>query len=239
MTHQFEYINNSSILVIDDEPKLRKLLSLSLQNYGANVISANNAKEGIEFSKTHRPDLIILDLNLGDAHGLEVLENIRSWCDKPIIILSVENENDLIVQALNLGADDYLTKPFDVNILLARIQTCLRRIRKHESTQNIFEIKELKVDFDKRIVTFQEKEIKLTKTEYDLLKLFIINAGKVLTYRYILKEIWGPTHIEHNQYPRVYVRHLRSKIEQDPDNPRFILTEAGVGYRFVDKNSII
>jgi two-component system KDP operon response regulator KdpE len=230
MTHQFNYIQNSTILVIDDEPKLRKLLTLTLQNYNANVITANNAKEGIEFSKSHRADLILLDLNLGDDHGLNVLTD-----NKPIIILSVENDADLIVQALNLGADDYLTKPFDVNILLARIHTAIRRVRKTETPQNIYEHNELKIDFDKRIVTLSDKEIKLTKTEYDLLKLFIINAGKVLTYRFILKEIWGPSHVEHNQYPRVYVRHLRSKIEQDPENPKFILTDPGVGYRFIEK----
>jgi len=236
MTHQFDFIRNSNILVIDDEPQLRKLLTLSLSNYGANVITANNAKEGIEFSKSHRPDMIILDLNLGDDHGLNVLTNIREWSQKPILILSVENEADLIIQALNLGADDYLTKPFDVNILLARIQTAIRRIRKIETPQNIYEHHDLKVDFDKRLVTILNKEVKLTKTEYDLLKLFIVNAGKVLTYRFILKEIWGPSHVEHNQYPRVYVRHLRSKIEQDPENPKFILTEAGVGYRFIEKS---
>ncbi len=235
MTHQFNFIQNSTILVIDDEPKLRKLLTLTLQNYNANVITANTAKEGIEFSKTHRADLILLDLNLGDDHGLNVLTDIRQWNNKPIIILSVENDAEIIVQALNLGADDYLTKPFDVNILLARIHTAIRRIRKIETPQNIYEHNELKVDFDKRIVTLLDKEVKLTKTEYDLLKLFIINAGKVLTYRFILKEIWGPSHIEHNQYPRVYVRHLRSKIEIDPENPKFILTDAGVGYRFIEK----
>ncbi len=236
MNHQFEYLANSKILIVDDEPQLRKLLKMTLENYNVKIIEAINGKEGMEYSKTHRPDLVILDLNLGDINGSQVLEDLRNWSDKPVIILSVENQSDEIVRLINLGADDFLTKPFAVEELLARTQACLRRTKKIDKPKSIFKSKYLMVDFDLRIVKVNDEEVKLTTTEFDLLKLFINNAGKVLTHRQILKEIWGPTHIEHLQYPRVYVRYLRSKIELNPDLPQFITTESGVGYRFIAKN---
>lgn len=236
MNHPFEYLAHSKILIVDDEPQLRKLLRMTLENYNVKIIEAVTAREGMEFSKTHRPDLVILDLNLGDLHGSQVLHDLRSWSNKPVIILSVENQSDEIVRLINLGADDFLTKPFSIDELLARTQACLRRTKKIDRPKSVFKSKYLNVDFDSRIVKVNDTEVKLTSTEFDLLKLFINNAGKVLTHRYILKEIWGPTHIEHLQYPRVYVRYLRAKIELNPDLPQFITTESGVGYRFIAKN---
>lgn len=233
MSNLYEHINNSKILIIDDEPQIRKLLKLSLSSSSAKIIEAVNGREGIEFSKNYLPDLILLDMNLGDMSGIEVLKETRAWYELPILILSVENNSDLIVKALNLGADDYLTKPFDVNELMARINVCLRRSKKKEIENPIFKFQKLEVDFSKRLVTLAGAEVKLTSIEYDLLKLFIQNQGKVLTHRQILKDIWGPSSIEHSQYPRVYVRHLRKKIEEDPNYPKLILTEPGVGYRFL------
>lgn len=227
------YILEANVLIIDDEPKLRKLLQIGFENYGAKVTMAHNGKEGIEFAYTHRPNLIVLDLNLGDMHGQDVLLEIRKNIKCPLIILTVENATETIIKLLGLGADDYLTKPFDINLLLARAQATLRRSLKEELPSITYQKNGLMVNFEKRTIELNEIEIKLTKTEFDLLKLFIKNAGKVLTYREILKEIWGPSMIEHHQYPRVYVRHLRSKIEIDPDNPKFILTEPGLGYRFL------
>lgn len=192
------YILEANVLIIDDEPKLRKLLQIGFENYGAKVTMAHNGKEGIEFAYTHRPNLIVLDLNLGDMHGQDVLLEIRKNIKCPLIILTVENATETIIKLLGLGADDYLTKPFDINLLLARAQATLRRSLKEELPSITYQKNGLMVNFEKRTIELNEIEIKLTKTEFDLLKLFIKNAGKVLTYREILKEIWGPSMIEHN-----------------------------------------
>jgi len=226
---------DQKVLVIDDESQMRKLLKLTLENSGFKIITANNGSEGISFFSTNKPDLVILDLGLPDMRGQEVLEKIRGWSDIPIIVLSVFNESEVIVEALNLGADDYMTKPFDANELLARVRACLRRSLKKDFESNIFKYKHLTVDFTARLVYKREEEVKLTSTEYDLLKLFIKNANRVLTNRQILKDIWGPN-VNNGQYPRVYVRYLRQKIELDPNNPEIIITEAGVGYRMKVKH---
>ncbi len=233
MSHSYDYIQGSKILVIDDEPQMRKLLQMSLSSLNLKIIEAQNGREGLEFSKTYLPDLIILDMNLGDMAGHAVLKSLRETFDRPVIILSVEGHSDFIVKALHLGADDYITKPFDVNELIARIHVCLRRTRKKEIDNPLFKFQNLEIDFIKRIILVNDQEVKLTTIEYDLLKLFVQNQGKVLTHRHILKEVWGPSNIEHHQYPRVYVRHLRKKIEEDPNFPKLILTEPGIGYRFL------
>lgn len=226
---------DQKILVIDDEPQMRKLLKLTLETAGFKTISANSGNEGISFCITHKPELIILDLGLPDMKGQEVLENIRSWSDVPVIVLSVFNESEIIVDALNLGADDYMTKPFDANELLARVRVCLRRAIKKDFESSLFTYKHITVDLSARLVYKDGEEVKLTSTEYDMLKLFIKNPNRVLTNRQILKDIWGPN-VSNSQYPRVYVRYLRQKIEKDPNNPEIIITEAGVGYRMKIKN---
>lgn len=219
------------ILIVDDEAQLRKLLTLTLEASGYKVVEARNGQEAVSFAATHRPELIILDLGLPDIKGQEALRLIREWSEIPVIILSVQDDSETIVEALTAGADDYMTKPFDANELMARVKVCLRRSLKKDHEQTVFEIKHLKVDLASRLVFKNNEEIKLTSTEYDLLKYFIKNTNKVLTNRQILKEVWGPGSVEQAQYPRVYVRYLRAKIENDPNRPELILTEPGVGYR--------
>lgn len=225
----------TKVLIVDDEAQIRKLLNLTLESKGFKVFQAVNGREGVTFAATMRPDLILLDLGLPDLKGQEVLKQIREWSELPVIILSVQDDSETIVDALNLGADDYITKPFEASELLARVNVCLRRALKRDTEQTVYEIKHLKIDLAARLVYKDGQEVKLTSTEYDLLKFFIKNANKVLTTRQILKEVWGPGSLEQAQYPRVYVRHLRQKLEEDPDKPLLIQTEPGVGYRFKTK----
>lgn len=224
--------NKYHILIIDDEPQIRKILRITLESNSFKVTEAENGNDGIVLAASHKPHLIILDLGLPDQDGTSVLKNIREWSSTPIIILSVRNSEEDIVTCLDFGADDYLTKPFNTLELLARIRASLRRVT-HINEDNIFSDESLFIDLVSRVVKKDNEEIKLTATEYDLLVLFVKNAGKVLTHRYILKEIWGPAYIEQSQYPRVFVGSLRKKIEDDPSKPKMILTESGVGYRFV------
>lgn len=224
--------HQTKVLIVDDEVQIRKLLHLTLESKNYKVFEAINGREAVTFTATMRPDLVILDLGLPDMKGQEALKQIREWSEIPIIILSVQDDSETIVDALNIGADDYMTKPFETGELLARINVCLRRAIKRDHEKVVFEAKHLKVDFASRLVYKNGVEVKLTSTEYDLLKFFIKNANKVLTTRQILKEVWGPGSVEQAQYPRVYVRHLRQKLEEDPDRPQLFQTEAGVGYRF-------
>ena len=220
-----------SIIVIDDEPQIRKILRITLESNDYRVIESDNAKNGLVQAATAHANLILLDLGLPDMDGLDVLKEVRSFSDVPVIILSVRNSEEDIVAALDLGADDYLTKPFNTSELLARIRASLRRTQQPQ--ESIFKNGSLSIDFASHIVTKDSEELKLTNTEYELLLLFIKNIGKVLTHRFILKEIWGPSYIEHSQYLRVFIGQLRKKIESDPSEPNMILTESGVGYRMV------
>lgn len=226
----------AKILIIDDEAKIRKLLDHTFTSKGFKVFEAVNGREGISFASKTRPDLIILDLGLPDMRGLEVLKEIRGWSETPIIILSVQSDSETIIEALNFGADDYMTKPFEPGELFARVNVCMRRSLKRDFEQVIFEARNIRVDLSSRLVYKNDVEVKLTSTEYDLLKCFIKNANKILTTRQILKEVWGPGSLEQIQYPRVYVRHLRLKLEDDPDDPQLIQTEAGIGYRLKTKD---
>jgi two-component system KDP operon response regulator KdpE len=219
------------VVIIDDEPQIRKILRITLEASGYKVVDAENAKEGIVCAGTAHPNLIILDLGLPDQDGLEVLKEIRSWNSTPIIILSVRNSEEDIVAALDSGANDYLTKPFNTAELLARIRASLRWMQ--SSDESAFVNGPLTVNFVARVVKKNNEEIKLTNTEYSLLLLFIKNIGKVLTHRYILKEIWGPSYFEQTQYLRVFIAQLRRKIEDDASEPKMILTDSGVGYRMV------
>jgi two-component system KDP operon response regulator KdpE len=228
--------NQTRILVVDDESQIRKLLNISLTGEGFKIFEAVNGREGATFTATNRPDLVILDLGLPDMSGLEVLKQVREWSEVPVIILSVQDDSETIVEALNIGADDYMTKPFEARELIARVRVCLRRVLKKDYDQQVFEARNIKVDLAGRIVTKDGAEVKLTSTEYDLLKYLIKNANKVLTNRQILKEVWGPSSVENAQYPRVYVRHLRQKLEDNPDSPKLIVTESGVGYRLKTKD---
>jgi len=217
------------VVIIDDEPQIRKILRITLEASGYKVVEAENANEGIVCAGTAHPNLIILDLGLPDQDGLEVLKEIRSWNSTPIIILSVRNSEEDIVTALDSGANDYLTKPFNTAELLARMRASLRWMQ--SSDEITFVNGQLTVNFVARVVKKNNEEIKLTNTEYSLLLLFIKNIGKVLTHRYILKEIWGPSYFEQTQYLRVFINQLRKKIEDDASEPKMILTDSGVGYR--------
>ncbi|MGH2665420.1 response regulator [Flavobacterium sp.] len=224
-------MNNATILVIDDESQIRKLLEITLESNGYKTAFASNAKEGLLFAANHPPDLILLDLGLPDDDGQNVLLHLREWYLNPIIIVSVKSAENEIVKALDNGANDYLTKPFRTQELLARIRTALRNLN-GTSSEPIVIFDAITVDFSARIVKVNDEVLKLTVTEYSLLSLLIKNEGRVLTHQYILKEVWGPGYLDQTQYLRVFIAQLRKKIENDPNHPRYILTESGVGYRF-------
>ncbi len=222
----------NTIVIIDDEVQIRKILSIALESAGYKVIDAENAKDGIVQIATNHPQLVILDLGLPDRDGLSVLKELRTWSKIPVIILSVKNSEEDIVQALDLGADDYLTKPFNTSELMARIRANIRRNVQIDAS-TVFTNGNLTIDLASRIVKKENEELKLTNTEYLLLVLLSSNIDKVLTHRFILKEIWGPSAVENSQYLRVFIGQLRKKIEDDFSNPKYIITESGVGYRFV------
>jgi two-component system KDP operon response regulator KdpE len=224
--------NAVPVLVIDDEIQIRRLLQLTLESAGFEVHLSPSAGEGLRQAAMSRPELIILDLGLPDADGTEVLRKLREWSAIPVIVLSVRASEQDIIGALDAGADDYLTKPFRSGELLARVRAALRR-RQPADDGTPFRSGSLYVDLANRIVKNGEATVKLTPTEYSLLALFVRHAGKVLTHGYILKEIWGPTFEEETQYTRIYVAQLRKKLEEDPNNPRILLTESGIGYRLV------
>jgi two-component system, OmpR family, KDP operon response regulator KdpE len=228
-------MNSAEILVIDDEVQIRKLLEITLQSNDFVVKEAATAKEGLIAAAGHPPDLIILDIGLPDENGHSVLKKLRQWYSKSIIILSVQNSEEDIVKALDNGANDYLTKPFRTGELLARVRSSLRQNIKDESNSMI-DCGDLQVDLNARIVKKNNDLVRLTATEYTLLALFARNEGKVLTHQYLLKQVWGPGHINESQYLRVYIAQLRKKIENDPNRPIHLITESGVGYRFVGKS---
>lgn len=219
------------ILIIDDEVQIRKFLRISFESQNYFVEEVSSGGDGLKLIKTVKPDLMILDLGLPDMDGIEVLKNIRRWSTIPIIILSVRNDETSIITALDNGADDYLTKPFSVGELFARIRAVLRK-KSEDNTGPVFESGLLKVDPTSRVTTVKGKEVKLTGTEYHLLCTFIKYAGRILTHSQLLKEVWGNESTENSHYLRIYVGHLRQKIEADPGNPKFIVTEPGIGYRF-------
>lgn len=225
-------MNNTNILVIDDEVQIRKLLQITLESNEYKVLQASTAKEGMITAANHPPGLILLDIGLPDESGHEVLRQLREWYTKPIIILSVQSDEEDIVKALDNGANDYLVKPFRTGELLARIRSALRRAAE-ETGEPVFHTGALEVDMAARAVKKNKEPVKLTATEYNLLALFVRNEGKVLTHQYLLKEVWGPGYISQSQYLRVFIAQLRKKIENDPNHPEYIITESGIGYRFV------
>ena len=224
-------MNSATILVIDDESQIRKLLEITLDSNGYKTIFATTAKEGIAMAANHPPDLILLDLGLPDDDGQNVLKQLREWFQNPIIILSVKSAEEEIVKALDNGANDYLTKPFRTQELLARIRTALRNLNSQQ-IEPIISFDAVSIDLTSRLVKLNDEVVKLTATEYSLLILLVKNEGRVLTHQYILKEVWGPSYADQTQYLRVFIAQLRKKLEQDPNRPKHILTESGIGYRF-------
>ena len=222
------------ILVVDDEPQIRKFLRISLGAHGFDVIEAANATEGLARCARESPDLVVLDLGLPDYDGLKLVAEIRQVSEAPIVVLSVRaNERDK-VQALDAGANDYVTKPFGINELVARIRAALR-VKPTSTAHSVYTQGALTLDIARRKVTLGDQAIALSKREFELLALLVRHAGMVLTHRQLLREIWGPEHESDVQYLRVYVGQLRQKLGDDPSAPRFIANEQGVGYRFIDE----
>lgn len=225
--------HEATLLVIEDEPEIRRFLRASLPAHGYRLFEATTGRDGLAEAKARNPDLILLDLGLPDMDGAEVIRQVREWTATPIIVLSARDQERVKVAALDLGADDYVTKPFGLNELLARLRTALRHARRPDdgSTAALFTAGDVTVDLERRLVRRKDQAIRLTATEYKLLATLIKHAGKVLTHRQLLKEVWGPLHVEEAHYLRVYMRQLRNKLEANPAHPRHLVTEVGVGYR--------
>lgn len=219
------------ILIVDDEPAIRRFLQTALMDGEFALFLADNGHAALSAAVTAKPDVILLDLGLPDMDGVEVIKRIRQWSQVPIIVLSVRDREADKVKALDSGADDYLTKPFGVGELLARIRVMLRRSL-HQTPEPVISIGELEVDLARRLVLLRGDAVALTPTEYELLRLLVTNAGKVLTHRQILKQIWGAAYLEQPHVLRVNISNLRHKLENNASRPRYILTESGVGYRF-------
>ena len=222
-----------AILVIEDEAAIRHFLRTTLSTQGFRVFEASTGQDGLAQAAARTPDLIVLDIGLPDMNGLEVTRKLREWTAIPIIVLSARNQEQDKVAALDLGADDYVTKPFGVGELLARMRVALRHAARtdEEAGEPVFTCGELRVDLVRRSVSVGQREVPLTPIEYKLLTVLVRHAGKVLTHRQLLQEVWGPHHTHDSHYVRIYVRHLRNKLEANPAHPRFLLTELGVGYR--------
>jgi two-component system KDP operon response regulator KdpE len=220
-------------LLVEDEPQIRRFVRTSLEAEGWVVHETATMRQGLIDAGTRKPDLVVLDLGLPDGNGVDFIRDLRTWSDKPVIVLSARaNEHDKI-EALDAGADDYLTKPFGVGELLARVRATLRRKHHPPGASAIFRFGDVEVDTEARVVRRAGATIHLTPVEYRLLSLLIINAGKVVTHRHILREVWGPSGVEHHHYVRVYMGHLRQKLEADPAQPRHLITDTAVGYRLV------
>jgi two-component system KDP operon response regulator KdpE len=224
------------VLIVDDEPQIRRFLRAALNANGYDTIEASSGADALLRAAADHPDVVILDLGLPDLDGTEVISRIREWSNIPIIVLSVRGRESDKIGALDRGADDYLTKPFSTGELMARMRAAMRRQLQAEVEQPVYHCDGLIIDLARRLVTVDGKEIKLTPKEYDILRTLAIHAGRVLTHQYLLREVWGPTFTGETHYLRVYVGTLRQKIEADPARPRYILTEAGVGYRLRDQD---
>jgi two-component system, OmpR family, KDP operon response regulator KdpE len=224
-------VTGARVLVVDDEPQILRALQLKLRTAGYAVDTATTAAEALMKAAMRPPEAIILDLLLPDGSGTEVCRELRTWSTVPIVVLSAVGEEGEKIAALDAGADDYVTKPFSGDELLARVRAQLRRGA--PASRPVIEVGDLRVDLEKRLVTMADEPVSLTPIEYDLLRLFAANEGKLLTHPAILRAIWGPAYGEESNYLHVYVSHLRRKIEPDPTRPRYLLTQPGVGYRFV------
>jgi two-component system KDP operon response regulator KdpE len=230
-------MNNQSILVIDDEAQIRKLLIITLQSNNYSVAEAATGKEGIRIVSSHPPDLVLLDLGLPDENGHDILKHLREWFSNPVIIISVQSNEEDVVRALDNGADDYVVKPFHTGELLARIRSALRKAGS-EPNLSTANFRDLSIDFASRLVRKNNQVVKLTVTEYALLSILVRNDGKVLTHRYLLNQVWGAAHEKESQYLRVFIAQLRKKIETNPNRPAYLITESGIGYRFTGSQPV-
>ena len=225
---------NPLVLVVEDEAQMRRFIRVSLGNHGYRVVEAERGQLALDLATSHNPDIVLLDLGLPDIDGLTVTQGLRSWSRAPIIVISARGQDDDKIRALDAGADDYVTKPFSMGELLARMRVALRHSaqRGQDAGTSVITIGDLRVDLVARLVFVAEQEIHLTPHEYKLLVVLVQNAGKVLTHQQLLREVWGPNHANDTQYLRVYMGQLRHKLEKSPARPRYLVTEPGVGYRF-------
>ena len=228
-------MSGQRVLVVDDEPQILRALRATLRGAGYTVESAETAQGALTAAAAHPPEAVILDLVLPDGNGTDVCRELRSWSDAPVIVLSAVGEEKEKIAALDAGADDYVTKPFSVDELLARLRAVLRR--RGAAQEPVIDVGEVRIDVAERIVTVAGKRVKLSPHEFDLLRVLAQNRGKLLTHRALLREVWGPAYEVEAHYLHVYVSHLRRKIEPDPASPRYLLTEPGAGYRLVDPAS--
>lgn len=219
-------------MVVDDEPQIRRFLRASLQSHDYTVLEAENGKEAVRACTVQKPDLLILDLGLPDMDGLDVIKLVREWSEVPIIVLSIRSDDTDKIEALDRGANDYVTKPFSMGELLARMRAALRQGR-GEGLEGgtVITAGNISIDLSKRLITLGGTPVKLSRKEYDLLKILASHPGKVITHQQLLQEVWGPAYVEETQYLRVYIGQLRQKLERDPATPRWLVTEPGVGYR--------
>ena len=223
----------ATILVVEDEPDIRRFLRSSLGTEGYTVVEAESGERGIVDAGTHKPDLAIVDLGLPDVDGVEVIRRIRAWSPMPILVLSARAMEHAKVEALDAGADDYVTKPFGVGELLARVRVALRHASRSAEGTHLLKLGNATVDLEKHLVKRAGEEVHLTALEFRLLTCLAQHLGMVVTHRQLLREVWGPSHVEHTHYLRIYMKQLREKLEPDPLHPRYFLTETGVGYRLV------
>jgi two-component system KDP operon response regulator KdpE len=221
------------ILLIEDEPQMRRFLRITLRSQGYRLVESETGNDGLTQAATRNPDVVLLDLGLPDLDGLEVTKRIREWTQTPIIVISARDEEQDKIHALDAGADDYLTKPFNAGELLARIRVAVRHASQRDTEQQepVFTLDNLRVDLGRRQVFVDEQEVHLTPIEYKLLMVMVRHAGKVITHNQLLKEVWGPAHVNEVQYLRVYMTQLRHKLEADATRPRFLMNEPGIGYR--------
>mgnify|MGYP005986005869 CR=1 FL=1 len=230
--------NKYKILVVEDEPKIRSFMGTILETNGYKVVTADTCNQGILMFFSHCPDLIVLDLGLPDIDGIDILQQIREWSNIPVIVVSARTEEADKVKALDMGADDYIAKPFGTSELLARIRTALRHVAKGGSGNavgDVFTLRGLTINFDKRQITVDGKDVHLTQIEFKIVSLLAKSAGRVLTYDYIITELWGPYAIKDNQILRVNMANIRRKLEKNPAQPQYIFTEVGVGYRMAEE----
>ncbi len=221
----------STVLVIEDEPPIRKLFNISLEGAGYKVVECDNGSEGMRLAASIRPELILLDLGLPDMDGKTIISAVREWAQTPIVVCSVRDSDEEVIKALEMGADDYVTKPFNPDVLLARIHACLRKAFTQEAGEPELTNGILRMDLVRHEVFVKDQKLVFTPKEYDLLRYFLVHRGKMLTHKQILKDVWGTAHVDDMQYLRVYVSQLREKIETDAANPTYIITEPGIGYR--------
>lgn len=228
----------SKILVIDDEPQTRRFLRASLSLQNCEVLEADTGEKGLRLCTLEQPEMIVLDVNLPDMHGLEVLRRLREWSNMPVIVLSVEDNDRTIIEALDSGADDYVTKPFKMAVFMARLRANFRAVQNSNNGTGapdpVLQSGDLRIDLAQRRCWVGKREVDLTPKEFELLALLTRHAGKVLTHKFMLEQVWGPAHVDDVEYARVFIKQIREKIEDDPANPCRIVTETGVGYRLTE-----